>query len=82
MRTALSRCGRARPSRHRAITDVIVSRRAYKLGIEERNGAIFLFDNRIEHVIGLPVEDDGRVGFRFDVDFIKLRLSIADERGR
>jgi len=59
-----------------------VTPRSHKLRVKERNGAIALPDDRLEHIIGFPVEDDGRVGFRFDVDFIKLRLSIADERGR
>ena len=82
MDAALFQSAWAWPSRHRAVADDVVPPGGYKLSVEEGNGAIPLPDDRIEHVIGFPVENDGRVGFRFDVDFIKLRLSIADERGR
>jgi hypothetical protein len=71
---------RTRPSRHRAITQDVMTPRGHNLRVPERERVVLLFDDRVEHVISFAVEDNGRLGVWFDVHFIEFHLAVADER--
>src|SRR5438067_1986578 len=60
--------------RHGTVAQHIVSPRGHKPWIPKRYRAEPLLDNRLENVIRLAIEHDGRVGVRLDVNFIKLRF--------
>lgn len=60
----------------------MVTPRSHKLRVEERDGSISLVDDRVEHVIGLAIENDGRAGIRLDVNLVKLRFPTMKQRGQ
>jgi hypothetical protein len=53
----------------------------YQLRVPERNRAVLLLNDGLEHVIGLAVEHNRRGGGRFDVDLVKLFFAAADQLG-
>jgi hypothetical protein len=48
--------------------------------VPTRHHAVVLLDYRGEEIAGFAIQHNGRFGFWLDIDFVKLRLSLADER--
>ena len=67
---------------HGTVVHNVVPPRGHKLRVKERDRAVLLVDNRVEHVTSFPIKHDRRVGFRFDLDFVKILLPVADKGGQ
>jgi len=54
----------------------------HQLGLPERNSAVLLVDDGLEHVIGLSVEHNRWAGDRLDADLVKLFFAATDQFGQ
>jgi len=55
---------------HGTVTDDVVPPRGHKLWVKERDRAVLLVDDGVEHVIRFAVEHDRKSGVRLDVDVL------------
>jgi len=67
---------------HGTVVHDVIPPCGHKLRVKKRDRAVVLVDQGVEHVPGFPIEHDGRVGSRLDVDFVELLLPEADECGQ